>query len=370
MKINYQFKLLYALGMIFIVAGHSGGGGINLFYDWLPPYSFHLGLFVFASGYFYNSKSQDSVGKYLVKKVKTLILPLYIWNFVYALISEVLLKYGFTFVNKVTLSSLFLLPITNGHQFAFNLGGWFVIPLFAVQVYNVLTRKLLNLCRLPINEWIYCLFNFILGASGVYLASRGFNTGWWLVLTRTLFFIPFYSVGYLYKIKLEKKDTLSTPIYLGIILACLLIIRFAFGRIPTYTPSWCNDFVDGPFMPFIIGFLGIGFWLRICRIGAQRFGKNKYVNLIADSTYSIMINQLFGIFLVNTALAVISKTTGFCNSFDIYQYKHSIWYLFLPKNAEQFKIVYLIAGIAFPVCIQLIINSVFKGIRRLKNKNQ
>ena len=59
-SINYQFKILYAIGMILIVAGHAGNGGISLFYDWLPPYAFHLGLFMFASDYFYNDASESN----------------------------------------------------------------------------------------------------------------------------------------------------------------------------------------------------------------------------------------------------------------------------------------------------------------------
>ena len=64
-KVNYQFKLLYAFGMIFIVAGHCGNGGISLFYDWMPPYAFHIGLFVFASGYFYKESNEQEIWKYI-----------------------------------------------------------------------------------------------------------------------------------------------------------------------------------------------------------------------------------------------------------------------------------------------------------------
>lgn len=84
--INYQFKILYALGMIFVLAGHTKGGGISLFYDWFPPYSFHLMLFMFASGYFYNSCSEDNVKQYLWKKIKRLVIPLYLWNIFYGVI--------------------------------------------------------------------------------------------------------------------------------------------------------------------------------------------------------------------------------------------------------------------------------------------
>lgn len=51
-SINYDFKFLYAIGMILVVAGHCSNGGVSIFYDWFTPYAFHLPLFIFASGYF------------------------------------------------------------------------------------------------------------------------------------------------------------------------------------------------------------------------------------------------------------------------------------------------------------------------------
>lgn len=50
---NYTFKILYCTGIILVVCGHCNNGGLNLFFDWFPPYGFHLALFVFSSGYFY-----------------------------------------------------------------------------------------------------------------------------------------------------------------------------------------------------------------------------------------------------------------------------------------------------------------------------
>ena len=73
-KNDYRFKLLYAIGMIIVVAGHCGGdGGFSLMYEFFTPYSFHLALFVFCSGYFYKDTSERTVGKYVLKKVKMYI---------------------------------------------------------------------------------------------------------------------------------------------------------------------------------------------------------------------------------------------------------------------------------------------------------
>ena len=75
-KINYQFKILYAIGIVLVVANHCGSGGISLFYEFFPAYAFHVALFMFSSGYFY----KESVEKKKVSYVITLIRETYYHN--------------------------------------------------------------------------------------------------------------------------------------------------------------------------------------------------------------------------------------------------------------------------------------------------
>jgi fucose 4-O-acetylase-like acetyltransferase len=93
-KIDYRFKLLYAIGMIMVVAGHCNGGGISLINDWFPYRGLHLPLFVFCSGYFYQKRNEDDVIHYCIKKLKTLVIPLYIYTLAYGLIVKVLNNKG------------------------------------------------------------------------------------------------------------------------------------------------------------------------------------------------------------------------------------------------------------------------------------
>ena len=63
--VNLQFKLLSAIGIIIIVSGHCYHGGMELAYNWFPPYSYNLALFVFISGYFYKTDYEENIGKYI-----------------------------------------------------------------------------------------------------------------------------------------------------------------------------------------------------------------------------------------------------------------------------------------------------------------
>lgn len=360
-KINYQFKLLYAIGMIMIVGNHCATGGFSLFYEWFPPYAFHVPLFIFCSGYFYKEKSESDIGKYILKKVKSLLVPLYIWNFVYAMFTNLISLKGFQIGIGVNISKLFIEPITTGHQYGFNLATWFVVPLFMVEVFNVIFRKVLFVFKDNVKEYIYVAISLALGMLGIWMSASGYNVGWWLVLTRMLSFIPFYSVGFFYNKILEKWDMLPNMFYFSIVLGLQLISILYHGHTISYEMVW-SKYADFNAWPFIAGFLGIAFWLRITRILEPVLGKSKVVNLIADNTFSIMVNHFLGFFVIKSIYAFLFYNTNtWCQNFDWESYHTNVYYFFMPRGVEQSRVIYVVAGLAIPILIQ-------KGINLCKEK--
>lgn len=81
MKENKQFRILSALGIIFVVAGHLGFyvfefGGL------FPHYSFHVFIFLFVSGYFYKDESENNIRAYIWKKMYHIVGPIFCLEFV------------------------------------------------------------------------------------------------------------------------------------------------------------------------------------------------------------------------------------------------------------------------------------------------
>lgn len=347
---DYRFKIIYAIAMIMVVGGHCGGGGIWFdFSGWFPYYELHLALFMFSSGYFCKDSAKDNIFKYILKKIKSLIIPLYIYNLVYGLLVQVLRLKGFQMGGSLSIYNLIIRPITNGHQFIYNLGGWFVAPLFMIEVYNVIIRKILS--KLGVSEWIYFVINILFGLIGNYIAYKGFNQGIFLVIVRMLHFLPYFSFGTFYNRCLEKYSPKIPSMLLFLCIFTFKFLIFLTGRNPAFTPSWCNDFSKYPFLPIVIAFAGILFWLRIARILEPVIGKNKYINLIANNTYSIMINHFVFFMIIKTVFAFIYKYTSYCSNFDMQRYKSDIWYFYLPKGMSQTGIIYLVSGIVGPILI-------------------
>lgn len=354
-KIDYRFKLLYCLAIIMVVLGHTQGGSIHLFDNWFPMGGMHIMLFVFASGYFYKLDNNEHLGRYLLNKFKKFIIPLFLYNLFYGLFSTFMLKRGFYLSGPLTLETLFIEPIKSGLQFGYNMGSWFVIPLFLVEIYNILIRFILKKTKL--NEYFYYILNTLLGIFGIYLASKGYNSGWFLPLARFLYFLAFYAFGTFYHQILERyDDKISNIIYFGILFGIKLFISFILIKMPYYTPSHCNDFVDGPIIPLISGIVGILFWFRICKILEPVIGKSKVINTVANHTYSIMMNQFLGFFLIKFIFSTISKYTPIFSDFNHELYHYDIFYYYLPHGQEYMLLIYVLAGIIIPILIDKLIN--------------
>ncbi|MCB6300561.1 hypothetical protein LI271_04355 [Lachnospiraceae bacterium 210521-DFI.5.20] len=267
-KIDYRFKILYAVAILMVVAGHCDGGGISLdFAQWFPYEGIHLALFTFCSGYFFKDAALKRPGRYVCKKLRTLILPMYGYTIAYGLLVRLLHRWGFQIGGKFNLHNILISPLNDGHQFVLNMAGWYIVPLFMVEILNCMIRAFFKRKGWQIPEWIFFAGAVLIGMGGNFLAIMEYRTSWWLTVVRILYFAPFYAMGIFYKKILEKYvDRIPSVVYFAIVFAAKLMIFLHYKTRLAYTPAWCNDFNQGPVMPIIIGFWGIALWMRIATI--------------------------------------------------------------------------------------------------------
>ena len=195
-----------------------------------------------------------------------------------------------------------------------------------------------------------------LGVAGVWMGIHEYNRGVWLILVHFLTFMPFYGFGAFYKSILEKYDTLDSIKYFAILLMCSLGIVGVYGHPLKYSLAWCNNFNNGLLMPVISPLIGIAFWLRISKILEPSIGKSKVINTIADNSFVIMIHHLFGVSIIKSFFAVMVCCGLLSISFDWQAYKSNVYYIYLPRDIAQFKIIYVIAGIILPLWLKKIHN--------------
>lgn len=347
-QINYQFKLLYAFGVIFVAAGHCGYGGVSLGYDWFVPHAFHLGLFMFISGYFFHEDSLDHPLAFVGRKAKSLLLPLYLWNLFYGCLVLALKPFGFTIGEELSLRHLILSPWTDGHQFIYNMGGWFVPSLFLCHVVTVFLRAVFRKLHLD-NAFLVAGLYLLIGMLGLRLSLMGYQTGPILIFTRLAYFLPFYGIGMLYRKHLEGTlRKIPSAAYFAILLGIqLMLITWKKGQF-VYYPAWGSGF-ENALIPFAEGMCGILFWVKIAEVLTPVLGQNRMVLAFSKYGYGIMIHQIFGFMAVKTLFAGASRFLPVFQDFSFLEYRTNVWYYYLPRGLSQWYLVYLIGGLAVAI---------------------
>lgn len=348
-KENRKFRILSALGIIFVVSGHLGYSAFEMG-GLFPYYSFHVFVFLFVSGYFYKEEAENSVIKYIGKKCKTLLIPYFLWNLFYGMVAELLHGAGFSLGKNLSLTTLVLQPFTDGHQFLYNFSAWFVPALFLVEVINVLMRKILGFLHLK-NEWLIFAGCLVCGMIAVQLAIEGRVWGYYKLPGRLLFMMPGFQMGRIYKEKLEKFDTLSDGWYFLIVTVLQTVISIfsaglAFGTV------WVSSFANGPIVPYLTIMTGIAFWLRIAKLIEGVPALSEKMVFLGRNTYVVMMHHVAIFMLIKGMCYVCSCYTSLCADFSQELFFHDIGYVYLIGGAEGSKWIYLLAGIGVPLLIK------------------
>ena len=350
-KTNHTIRLLYAVAITLVVLGHCQGGSITPFAGWFPVYSYHLAIFAFCSGYLFHG-DDTPLPRFLGRKALRLLVPLLAWNVAYGLAVCGLARLRFAIgTPELSVETLLIRPFTDGHQFVYNMGGWFVVSLFLIQALDACLRRLAARLGLEVGDWAWFAILAVPGVLGIWAASRGYNTGLWLILVRMAEFMPHYAAGELYARRLEQRDSVGNVAWFGGIFLVQLVVIAVLGGAPSFTPSWCNDF-GNPLVVVLEGYLGTALWLRIARILEPVVRKSRLVEAVGSSTFSIMLHQFVGFMLVKAVFALLHTRFGLCEGFDVEAFRSDVWYFYLPRGMKQFLIVYAFAGIALPLAIQ------------------
>ena len=319
-----------------VIDGHLGSiDYLNL--EGLMRYqNFHLSLFMFASGYFLNPKENPKL--FLSKKITKLILPLYGWNIFYGLLCHILnTNFGYSLGDSFNLYNIFIAPLTDGHQFIYNMASWFIVPLFLLQIISFYLLKPFTTQNknLPLVALIF--FIIILSISSIITPNAPSHHGqrdFILLFYRTIYFFPSFAFGYLYRNTLEKYDTLPTPLYLIITLTFFITLTTLFPNY-NHVPSWLDFIFEPSLILFLISFTAILFWLRISKTLSFLVKQSKTLTYISDHTFAIMMHHFIGFIILKNIFSLIFQDV------NIHELKSNIWYNYFPFGEEKSSLIIL-----------------------------
>lgn len=349
-KRNPEFTVLSALAMAFTVMGHAGVVFGTL--DWLFPYdSFHMPMFVFISGYFFNplKVSIGNTKNYFAKQLRRLVIPFFIWNLVYGLIALLFnSRFGIEWCHANEFWSRFLIrPFTIGNSFfEFNAPSWFILMLFEVKALNWLFR--LPLRKLRHREPVITLFYLLLACAAVLCSQRLPRTDLLIAATRTFYMLFWLQAGTVYKLFLEKRDTLPSAAYFGIVLTIQAILWLLCRTKGMIAGVWNSEFANGPILTILAAGTGIAFFLRISKILARSIGNHRLVVYISTHTFSIMMHHIMGFTLLNLLLRKIDSVVGW-NIFDLQAFRTNLWYRYFPQELSNLNFLYVVVGFLLPL---------------------
>ncbi|MBR5301470.1 MAG: acyltransferase family protein [Clostridia bacterium] len=361
---NFVFRALYLIAIIFVVDGHTTLADMFSIGNLFRYYSFHLMLFAFGAGYFFRMK--ESIAQDILSRARRLLVPLYIWNVVYGVGAAFLRRYGgFEIGQPLSAYTLLLAPIVDGEQFVWNLGAWFLFPLFLTQVFYSLLRRAAALWKdsEPVT-FVLCL---TAGCSAVTLCHAGMQDTLPLFLMRTLILLPGYAGGQLYRRCLEKRDTMKTVPYLLIIviLRALLCVRY---ENLAYLLSNCTYFVCDAFGVYFGGALAIAFYLRIACLIAPLMKKSPLALYASRHTFDIMMHHFMGFFALNSVFLVFNALGVGAADFSVKSMRTIADYNYAPYGREEWNILYLIAGMLLPLCVAWATDHIKNKINKIKKR--
>ncbi|GFI19057.1 hypothetical protein IMSAGC009_04237 [Lachnospiraceae bacterium] len=176
--------------------------------------------------------------RYLLHKVHTLLMPFFVWNFIYGILITLLRHTNLVFYGSdLSIKTLFILPFFEGSLFEINSPAWFVPALFMVIfTYAVLYKIMFR----GFSAFIVTFILAIAGASCIFLSRKGYNNSLLLPVLKTGFFLQFYHLGSYYHTHLEKYFhriykciTLLLPILINVWLMYIYNNQIHFNDITT-----------------------------------------------------------------------------------------------------------------------------------------
>ncbi len=290
-----------ALSITLVVLGHATG----LFNMYI--YQFHLAAFFFISGYVAKHDS-DNITIVLFKKIYTLLLP----TFLFILLNSAFMAwlnytnhYEFWFgkLSYIGFHNIMEQFFKYGSIYTWLLGGaWFIIVLFIV---SIMTKIIWNLSNKNIS--IYWGFTVLIYIWGYYCIYK-FTPNWHYNFDLCMISQFFYSLGYIVKLKYNKKISIfhkkNTIILLLLTTICMIYCATIKNVAIDYTArSFHNIFLNT--FTCINGII----WLYCLSILISQIHNRHFINIlttIGQNTLGILLLH-FGLFKLTFFLLYITK---------------------------------------------------------------
>lgn len=333
--------ILKGIGIILVVIGHAnwqfGAATTDMFIQ-KYIYSFHMPLFFFLSGYLFIKEKYPDFKKFLLKKIKTLLVPYLVFSILSVLVQIfICLKYNIKLnsFKEIVIQILYLRSKT-----VWNEPLWFLMCLFITEIIFYFISKCTNKAKIAISLLMCGIVGYGLSFMQKYFVLP-------LSFSIALVAVTFYGFGYLVKNSTIGRKVISKNIKISIL-------------------SFSSNIVIGGLLNSIaiMYFMKYGniFYFYLAAISGilAYIGISKYINNLKTLT------KILSYFGINTMPIL-------CTHYFIFVFLNRIHRLsVLFKNYISIKgYAYAILTLLLSIPIILIINKFFPQIiGKTKNKDK
>ena len=384
---NPVMTTFYAIAGLLVVASHAHGA-IDIATNTLPLYSYQIGMFLFASGWFYHERHEQHPIAWAWKRIKRLIVPLFAINAAYGVIGNLVAPViGFEFIPPMSFDTLIRQPMFGGDMFMLDNPLWFVFPFFCATTLDFAVHAALDAIRdalassktsdrtgIAIDVGLaiaYTLAFTIIGTLPGFVSPPPSSKH--ALMVRVLFMLPLIAYGRVISHHVPRiaKANASTSVLMIFVSLCVAVLMGTLIGDTAFLAARAS-FPAGPIPPLITSMCGIIAWLGVSQLIGDKVGRLSPTDALARSTMSLMANQIAGFELLNLLFLGLDNA-GIVNGFETQKFVTDIWYELRPimpntvngtQVGDAFGFLYLIAGVLFAMLLSGIARKVSKTFRR------
>lgn len=345
-----KIDLLRLFGILCIVYAHCTGHGLRLF--GLAPVSsvYVIGLFVFCAGYFYRADTDCAAPRtYLLGRARTYLLPYFLWNLVYGVLTTVLRGLGvIQYGEPLRLYTLFVSPWLDAAQFQLNYAAWFLPALFLVVIATWGLRRCLSHIR-PLGRTMDLILLALMALAAVvaiHLLGQGeTHYGLMVAVLRPVTLLPFYQLGYVYRTYWEGQ---MRRWYWGAVLVCVQAGLSLLSKVPLETKMVYGYFVGNPLLLVLTAIcMTLLLAWAACQLGP--LVRCRLLKFSSHCTMYIMLHHLLVLVLTHAVLWMVDSVYPLAG-FSAASFHTSMWYVYLPWGRPM-VLLYVAVCLTVPVAV-------------------
>lgn len=281
------------IGIFLVVIGHSGLRGFMS--DWI--WSFHMPLFFFISGVFFDQKKYNTLSRFLTRRLKTLIIP-YIYFSIFAFS-------GFLFLN----SEPYVFKVEVFEYGWEGIALWFIPVLFATEILFFILRNWIEENRILLMFLLFIsLLGYILTYNDIHFSYK---------LEVVFSSILFYGIGnlsnqlVLVKLPNLSKNNILIIIFFSLFVNVLMVLinkprlDLAWNQIGNYFAGYIGAF-SGIILIISISLLLKYFHCKFINIIIY-IGQNTFIVLACHQLFSVMLRKYINNLPISSPISMILR---------------------------------------------------------------